>query len=250
MISNTEPMCEPGLALVTGGAKRLGAAIARALHARGYAVAIHYLNSATAATTLSDELNRVRQNSCFTVAADLSAPDSAPSIAASLAILSAPLRLVVNNASVFEPSASEDEELARWERLHAINTRAPYLLSLALAETLAANSGSIVNITDINAEKPRAGYAAYCASKAGLLAVTRSLALDLAPQVRVNAVAPGAILWADDEDDVVRAETLEGIPLQRCGQPQDIAEAVCFLADAQYVSGHVLNVDGGRMLKL
>lgn len=156
--------------------------------------------------------------------------------------------MLVNNASVFEAGGRARISRASWDRMLAINARAPLFLQLAAQPLLAAQRGAVVNILDVHANIPRAGYTAYCASKAALAAITRNLALEFAPQVRVNAVAPGAILWAAGEDHAVQAETLSRVPLARSGQPQDVADAVVYLARADYVTGQVIDVDGGRAL--
>lgn len=220
----------------------------RALHAAGYDLAIHYHTSAAAARELAAELNEVRSHSAFTLRQDLAARRAGSRLVAAIERRRGRLDLLVNNASVFDANALEAEDYAAWERIQAINLRTPYFLAVAAAPLLGRHRGAIVNIADIHGERPRAGYAIYCASKAGLLAVTRSLALELAPAVRVNAVSPGAILWAESEAPAARAAALRAVPLERRGEPADIAAAVCYLAGATYVTGHVINVDGGRLL--
>jgi len=246
MLLNTQPNSR--LALVTGAAKRLGSVTARALHALGFDVLLHYHTSRAEAEALAQELDFDRSGSVALVCADLADPAAPDSIIESATRFRARLDLLVNNASVFEPTALDGLDLAAWERLHAINLRAPTALALRGAPLLRRTGGSIVNIVDIHAERPRARYVAYCASKAGLIAVTRVLALELGPEVRVNAVAPGAILWAESEDAALRAATIDATPLARRGEPRDIAEAVCYLAQARFVSGQVITVDGGRAL--
>ncbi|MGE0857997.1 MAG: pteridine reductase [Gammaproteobacteria bacterium] len=236
------------VALITGAAKRLGACTARALHALGFDIVIHHHLSSVEAEALAASLNAVRANSARTVCADLAAADAPARIADAVTEQHRGLDLLVNNASIFDASPLEQIDVPAWERIQAINLRAPYFLALACAPLLRPRRGAIVNITDIHSERPRAGYSAYCASKAGLVAVTRGLALELAPEIRVNAVAPGPILWADSEDEALQAATLRGTPLARRGEPEDIAQAVCYLARAAYVTGHVLDVDGGRHL--
>ncbi|MEQ8661862.1 MAG: SDR family oxidoreductase, partial [Gammaproteobacteria bacterium] len=157
---------------------------------------------------------------------------------------------LVNNASVLDSTPLAGAYAASWERLQAINLRTPYFLCVHAAALLAEHQGCIINIADIHAERPRHGYSMYCASKAGLLAVTRSLALELAPAVRVNAISPGAILWADSEAAAERSEWLRATPLARRGEPADIADAVLYLAHAPYVTGQVINIDGGRSLHM
>ncbi len=243
-------MAERPAALITGAARRLGATTVRLLHGEGYDVAIHYHTSAEEAQALAMELNAVRANSAITLAQDLAAPDAAAHIIRAYRKHWSRLDLLVNNASVFDRTPVTAVTPERWDRIHAINLRAPYFLAIEAAPLLRAQRGSVVNITDIHAERPRADYSAYGASKAALVAVTQALAIDLAPTIRVNAVSPGAILWASSEDADVQADTLKGTPLGRNGEPADIAAAVLYLARAQFVTGHVLNVDGGRILHL
>ena len=244
------PLVGPPVALITGAAKRLGATTARALHRLGYDIVIHHHSSGNEATRLAAELNGLRAGSALTLCQDLAAPDAAAAIVRNFGSLRQRLDLLVNNASVFERTSLAQVDLAAWERIHAINLRAPYFLAVHAAPLLSASGGAIVNITDIHSERPRADYSVYCASKAGLVAVTRALALELAPAVRVNAVAPGPILWADSEDAALQAATIAGTPLARRGDPDDIAQAVCYLARAPFVTGHILDVDGGRSLIL
>ena len=238
------------VALITGAAKRLGASTARALHRLGYDIVIHHHTSGIDAAQLAEELNRIRAGSAITLCQDLADPNAAAAVVRALSGLRTRLDLLVNNASVFDRTPLGQVDLSAWERIQAINLRAPYFLAVHAAPLLAASHGAIVNITDIHSERPRADYSVYCASKAGLVAVTRGLALELAPAVRVNAVAPGPILWADSEDAQLQAVTIAGTPLARRGEPEDIAQAVCYLARARFVTGHILDVDGGRSLKL
>lgn len=236
------------LALITGAARRLGAQTAQHLHAAGYNLVIHCQGSVSEAESLVDSLNTARSRSAAFVTGDLTLPGTPASLIEAAAGHSTRLDLLVNNASAFEHTPLDDADAACWDRLHAVNARAPWLLSLAARDRLRAARGAIVNIADIHAERPRADYSAYNASKASLIAVTRSLALELAPEVRVNAIAPGAILWADSEPRELQESIVGRIPLKRCGEPSDIAAAVVYLAGAPYVTGQVLNVDGGRTL--
>ncbi len=236
------------LALITGAARRLGAVMARYLHARGYDLAIHHHASCADAAALVAELNARRSHSAFALVQDLAAGNAATALLAELRRQRDRLDLLVNNASVFEPTPVSHSDVADWDRIHAINVRAPYFLALEAAPLLRHTRGSIVNIADIHARHPRLEYSMYCISKAALVAATRALALELAPEVRVNCVAPGAILWAASEDAALQAAAVAATPLQRCGEPEDIAAAVAYLAGAEYVTGHVINVDGGRAL--
>lgn len=241
--------------LVTGAAKRVGRSIARELHAAGANVAVHYRRDAEAAAELVAEFNAQRAGSAHALAADLS-DSGAPAMLVD-AVLAHFGRLdgLVNNASSFFPTPVGEINEAAWTDLIGSNLKAPLFLTQAAAPHLAARHGAVVNITDVHAERPLAGYPVYCAAKAGLLGLTRALAIELAPRVRVNAVAPGPILWPDEDVAAFDAGQRERIVahtlLQRCGAPQDIARAVRFLLDeATYVTGQVLNVDGGRTAHL
>jgi pteridine reductase len=238
--------------LVTGGARRIGAAIARRLHGAGANVMLHYRDSASDADKLAAELNGRREKSAATVKAELLAP-IAPRALVSAALESfGALDLLVNNASSFFANGVGAIEASHWEELIGSNLRAPLFISQEAAPHLAAREGSIVNIVDIHAERPLKGYPVYSIAKAGLAAMTRSLALELAPQVRVNGVAPGAIAWPEDGQfaDEERKRTLATTPLGRIGSPEDIAQAVHFLACAPYVTGQIVAVDGGRSIYL
>jgi pteridine reductase len=240
------------LALVTGGSRRIGAAIARHLHARGFDIALHYRSSATEAASLSRELCALRADSCRHYRADLGDPADIDTLAAALLAQGQGLDLLVNNASDFYATPLGATPATAIEPLLASNLSGPWLLVQALLPGLAGRRGNVVNITDVHAEHPLRGYSLYCAAKAGLASLTRSLALELAPAIRVNAVAPGAILWPDDEADydaAAREATVAATPLARLGEPEDIARAVAFLAcEAPFVTGQVLAVDGGRTL--
>ena len=239
--------------LVTGAARRVGAAIARRLHAEGARVALHYRRAADEALALAEELNRLRPDSAAAFAADLRETVRLPLLVADVAKRWGRLDGLVNNSSSFFSTPVGKIDESAWEDLVGSNFKAPLFLSQAAAPYLTATRGAIVNITDIHAELPLAGYAVYCAAKGALLTLTRALAIDLAPAVRVNAVAPGAILWPEDGQfpSLERAAIVGHTLLKREGRPQDIASAVCFLlADAGYVTGQVIHVDGGRTAHL
>jgi pteridine reductase len=238
--------------LITGGARRVGAAITRRLHAAGANVLVHYRDSDSDAAKLVAELNGVRPKSAATVKAELLAP-IAPRALVSAALESfGRLDLLVNNASAFFPVALGAIEASHWEELVGANLRAPLFIAQQAAAELAKHEGAIVNIVDIHAERPLKGYPVYSIAKAGLAAMTRSLALELAPRVRVNGVAPGAIAWPEDGqfDPAERERVVATTPLGRTGTPDDIAQAVHFLACAPYVTGQILAVDGGRSIFL
>jgi len=239
--------------LVTGAAKRLGSAIARELHATGANVMLHYRQAAATAEDLVGELNAARPSSAACLPADLLDVGSLPQLIADTVDRFGRLDALVNNASSFFPTPLGEIDLASWDDLMGSNLRAPLFLTQAAAPHLRAARGAVVNITDIHAERPLAGYPLYCAAKAGLLGLTRALAIELAPQVRVNAVAPGPILWPDSGffDSAARQEIVAHTLLQRTGCPEDVARAVRYLLeDAAYVTGQVINVDGGRTAHL
>jgi pteridine reductase len=237
-------------ALVTGGARRVGAAIARRVHAAGAAVLIHYRDSEADAARLASALNAARPKSAAKVKAELLAPVAPRALVSAALETFGRLDLVVNNASSFFPVAVGAMEPSHWEELIGSNLRAPLFIAQQAAAELAKNDGSIINIVDIHAERPLKGYALYSIAKAGLAAMTRSLALELAPRVRVNGVAPGAIAWPEDGQftDPERARILATTPLARIGSPEDVARAVHFLACAPYVTGQIVAVDGGRSI--
>jgi len=240
------------VALVTGAARRIGAAIARRLHAAGASVLIHYRGAEGEAARLETELNAARAASAARVKADLLAPIAPQALVGAALEQWGRLDLLVNNASTFYPTALGEIEPGHWEELVGANLRAPLFLSQAAAPHLAKERGAIVNIADIHAERPLQGYAVYSVAKAGLAALTRALALELAPAVRVNAVAPGAIAWPDDGQFAPpeRGRIVATTPLGRLGRPEEIAQAVHFLATAPFVTGQVLAVDGGRSVFL
>ncbi|MBD9471001.1 pteridine reductase [Pseudoxanthomonas sp. PXM01] len=235
--------------LITGAARRIGAVIARRLHADGYDLALHYRGSAADLRSLVGELEAARAGSTLTLQADLAVFDRLPELVAKTVGHYGRLDALVNNASAFYPTPAGRATPVQWEELFGVNARAPFFLAQAAAPHLRAAGGAIVNIADIYADKPRADLAVYAASKAALLAVSRGLAVSLAPEVRVNAVSPGAILWPDGGiDDDVQAGLLAQTPLGRIGDPGDIAGTVAWLLGdaASYVTGQVIRVDGGR----
>jgi pteridine reductase len=239
-------------ALVTGGARRVGAAIARRLHAAGANVLLHYRGAEADATKLEAELNAVRAKSAARVKAELLAPIAPRALVSAALERFGGLDLLVNNASSFFPVAVGAIEASHWEELMGSNLRAPLFISQEAAPHLAKNQGAIVNIVDIHAERPLKGYPLYSIAKAGIAALTRALAIELAPAVRVNGVAPGAIAWPEDGQfpDDERSRIVASTPLGRVGAPEDIAQAVHFLACAPFVTGQILAVDGGRSIYL
>jgi pteridine reductase len=248
----TDVTLESKVALVTGAARRVGAAIARRLHAAGANVVLHYRGAESEAAQLEKELNAARAGSAMKVRGDLLAPVAPKALVDAALQRFARLDILVNNASAFYPTAIGQIELGHWEELIGSNLRAPLFLSQAAAPRLALAGGVIVNIADIHAERPLKGYVVYSIAKSGLVALTRSLALELAPGVRVNAVAPGAIAWPEDGqfDPGERERIVASTPLRRTGNPDEIAQAVHFLCTALFVTGQVLAVDGGRSIFL
>jgi pteridine reductase len=240
--------------LVTGAARRVGAEIARTLHAAGARLAIHCRHSRAEAEDLAARLNGTRPDSAAVFSADLLDDAALPALIAAVLGRFGRLDALVNNASSFYATKVGAVDTAIWDDLVGSNLKAPYFLAQAAAPQLDASGGCIVNITDIHAERPLRGYAVYCAAKAGLLGLTRALAQELGPRVRVNAVAPGAIEWPQGTDDfppAERAAIIEHSLLKRVGAPADIARTVKFLIfDAPYVTGQVINVDGGRTAHL
>jgi pteridine reductase len=239
------------VAIVTGSARRIGAAIARRLHAAGYDLALHYRDSANDAEALAAELESARAGSALPLQSDLARFDRVPELVAKAVGRFGRLDALVNNASAFDPTPFGATTPAQWDALFAINARAPFFLAQAAAPHLANAGGAIVNIADIYAERPLRGHAVYAMAKAASLHMTRVLALELGPKVRVNAVSPGAILWPEGgKDPDAQAALLARVPLGRTGTPREIAEAVRWLLqDADYCTGQVLHVDGGRMLE-
>ena len=238
----------PRVALVTGGARRLGAAIVRRLHAAGYAVAVHCRTSGGQAHALAAELERSRPGSCLVLEADLGRFDALPELVARSVGHFGRLDALVNNAAAFFPTPAGTVTPEQWDALMATNLRAPFFLSQAAAPHLAAARGAIVNISDVYARQPRADLSAYAVSKGALEAATRALAVALAPGVRVNAIAPGAILWPEDSaDPALQARILAHTALGRTGSVEEIAAtALWLLRDAHYTTGSVVAVDGGR----
>ncbi|MGH8476561.1 MAG: pteridine reductase [Methylococcales bacterium] len=233
--------------LVTGAAKRIGAAIVRALHAADYRIILHFRNSDQAALELKHELNAVRMQSVEVLQADLLEVEGFPEFAQRAIALFGRVDALINNASAFYPSPLDKATLAQWDELIGCNLKAPFFLSLAFARELKQRAGTIVNVADIYGLRPLKDFSIYSISKAGLIAMTRSLARELAPSIRVNAVAPGAILWSQHPtSESEREQILARVPLKRAGQPEDIADAVLFLLHSDYITGQILPVDGGR----
>ncbi len=240
--------------LITGGSKRVGAEIARLMHATGANLMIHYRSSAREARALQEELNDVRESSVALIQADLLDISVLPSLVSQTVATFGKLDVLVNNASSFYPTPVGTIGEKDWTDLMGSNLKAPMFLSQAAASELKRHHGCIVNITDIHADRPMKNYLVYSVAKAGLVGLTKSLARELAPNVRVNGVAPGPIMWPEDNadfDEVSRQRIVSHTMLKRAGSPSDIAHAVrFFIEDAPFVSGQILAVDGGRSAKL
>lgn len=238
------------VALLTGAARRIGAEIARILHAAGANVVIHYRSSSRDAETLQSELNALRPDSCFLVQGDLLDVATIPRIMQQTLEQTGRLDVLVNNASSFYPTPLDTLTEQQFDDLIGTNLKAPLFMAQAASPHLQLTHGCIINIVDIHGFRPLKDYPAYCVAKAGLLMLTQSLARELGPTVRVNGVAPGAILWPEmSENHAMHADIVAKTALQREGSPQDIAKTVLFLVrDADYITGQVIPVDGGRML--
>jgi pteridine reductase len=236
--------------LITGGAKRLGAAIGRRLHAAGASLVVHYHQSRTSADALVAELEALRPGSAMAVGADLHEVERLPELVAAAVARFGRLDVLVNNASTFYPTPVGTITVAQFDDLVGTNLRAPLFLSQAAAPALAAARGLIINMVDIHGRRPLRAHPVYSAAKAGLVMLTRSLARELGPEVRVNGIAPGPVMWPErDLDDALKAEIISKTALKRSGSPEDIARAAQFFAvDAPYVTGQVIAVDGGRSL--
>ena len=241
------------VALVTGGSKRVGAAIVRRLNEAGAAVMVHHRNSQEAAKALVAELNQARANSCASVRADLLNISAVAELVKTTVERFGGLDILVNNASTFYPTPVGEIKSTDWDDLIGTNLKAPLFLAQAAAPHLRKTHGCIVNITDIHADRPLKRYVVYSVAKAGLAGLTRSLARERGPDVRVNGVAPGPILWPDDGsyDEVARQRVVSHTLLKRTGEAEDIARTVYFLAaEAPYITGQVIAVDGGRSINL
>jgi pteridine reductase len=237
-------------ALVTGGSQRIGAQIVRQLHAAGANVGIHYRKSADEAQVLCDDLNGLRSDSAAIFAADLAQTSALSDLTESFVAWAGGLDVLVNNASTFYPTPVGTITELQWDELFANNLKAPLFLSQSAMPYLRESHGVIINLVDIHARRPLRDHAVYGSAKAGLEMLTRSLAKDLAPEIRVNGIAPGAILWPEQGmTETVKNTILQQIPLGRPGEPSDIAECVLYLASgARYITGQVIAVDGGRSL--
>ncbi len=250
-MANSGPMPLDGkVALITGSARRLGAAMARRLHGAGAQVAIHYRSSSTVADALAGTLNAQRPGSAVAVRADLLDLARLPGLVESVAQAFGRLDILINNASTFYPTPVGEITPAQFDDLIGTNLRAPLFLAQAAANQLRLREGLIINMVDIHASRPLKRHPVYCSAKAGLVMLTRSLARELAPQVRVNGIAPGPVLWPEgDLDPELKKSIIDRTALKRMGSPEDVARAALyFAAEAPFVTGQILAVDGGRSL--
>ncbi|NBX00501.1 MAG: pteridine reductase [Methylophilaceae bacterium] len=242
------------IVLITGGAKRVGASICRLLHANGTNLMIHYRSSVNEARALQAELNLQRPNSVAIIQADLLNLSVLPSLVQETIKHFGKIDVLINNASSYYPTEIGDIQEEQWQDLMGSNLKAPLFLSQAAAVELRKQQGCIINITDMHVERPKKGYVVYSVAKAGLVTLTKSLAHELSPEVRVNAVAPGPVMWPEDNpqfDELYRQRVISQTLLKRIGEPKDIAKAVKFLIqDAPFITGQIIAVDGGRSLNL
>lgn len=242
-------MTQNKVVLITGAAHRIGAITARILHHAGMNIVLHYRGSRIAAQQLQKELLEHRADSVVLVQADLNTPAALPALVQQAHASWQRLDVLINNASTFYSTAVGSVSEDQWEDLFGTNLKAPFFLAQAAAPYLQQSKGCIVNIVDIHADRPLKGYPVYSMAKAGLVMMTKALAAELGPNIRVNAVAPGAILWPEHLDEVNQARIVSKTFLKRKGDPQDIANTILFLInDAAYITGQVLVVDGGRSL--
>jgi pteridine reductase len=251
MTMNNDPAPLRGhVLLITGGARRVGAEIVRTLHASGANALIHYRNSAAAARALAQELNGIRAGSVAIQSADLLDAQAADTLVGAALREFGRLDVLINNASTFYPTPVGAITGAQWEDLMGSNLRAPLFLSQAAAPSLRARHGLIVNIVDIHGLRPLKRHPVYSIAKAGLVMLTRALARELSPEVRVNGIAPGPVLWPErDMDDALKRKIIAKTALKRHGTPTDIARTALFLAaDAPYITGQIIAVDGGRSI--
>lgn len=241
---------EDKVVLITGGSRRIGACTARYLHEKGMRIIIHYNKSSTDADKLEAELCEKRPDSAHLIQGDLINISSVKNLIRESVNKLGQLDALVNNASAFYPTPISSAKESHWDSLMDTNLKAPYFLAQATAPYLKKQHGAIINITDIYADRPLFEHSIYCATKAGLVSLTKSLATELGPEIRVNAVAPGAILWPEfDNDEISHQRMISRTPLKRPGEPEDIAKTIHFLlTSSNYITGQIINVDGGRTI--
>ena len=243
-------MNNPKVVMITGAARRIGAALVRHLHQSGLNVILHYRNSENAATALAQELNAKRSDSIKLLQGDLKEYANIPGLITQAAGLFGGIDVLINNASSFYPTHLDEINETLWEDLLGVNLKAPLFLTQAVAPYLKDSQGCIINIIDIHADRPLQDYPVYCIAKAGLAMLTKTMALQLAPAVRVNGIAPGAIMWPEQQHyEGMHQEIISRTALKRAGNPKDIADTALFLIHhANYITGQIIAVDGGRTL--
>lgn len=242
-------MTDKPVALITGAAKRIGATLAQTLHASGYNIVIHYGTSEQDACALASKLNAQRPESAVTVQGNLCNHNDIQHVAKAAHQAWERLDVLINNASSFYPTPVGEITLADWESLVGSNVQGPLFLSQALTPALKQSGGCIVNMVDMHIARPLMNHSVYCLAKNGLASLTQSLAAELAPEIRVNGIGPGAILWPERElTETDKKQMLQSIPLKRLGKPEDIAQTALFLISAPYITGQILFVDGGRSI--
>lgn len=243
---------KPPVVLITGAARRIGAAITRTFHENNFDVALHYNSSANEADTLAQELNSIRENSAKTFQAQLTDTSAVKKMGLEVLSWKNQLDVLINNASSFYPTPLEEASEEQWDSLIGSNLKGPYFLCQTIAPALQKSQGSIITIADIYARSPLKGYSIYCIAKAGNAMLTKSLSKELAPEVRVNGIAPGVILWPNTDEQMTeetKQQVIDKVPLKRTGSPEDIAHTAYFLAtSASYVTGQIISVDGGSSL--
>ena len=235
-------------ALITGGAKRIGATTSKYLHQKGFNIILHYNNSKLEAENMIGELNKIRKNSCFVLQADFNSEASVSKLVEKVSGITETLDVLINNASSFYPTPIDKASLDDWKDLTNTNVTTPIFLIKALVIHLKSVNGCVVNITDSLVKNGIEQFSLYSGAKSALEGITKSLAKELAPDVRVNAIAPGAILWPDDKDlsDSEKESILKKVAMERIGKPEDIASTIFFLTESKYITGQIINVDGGR----
>ncbi|AFT78043.1 pteridine reductase [Alteromonas macleodii str. 'Black Sea 11'] len=237
------------VAFITGAAKRIGAAMACQLHSEGYRVIIHYGHSKDDALALAEKLNNQRADSAICLQANLCNSDEVSTLGRRALGIWGQIDVLVNNASSFYPTPVGEISEEDWVSLIGSNVKGPLFLSQALAPALAVSNGCIINMVDMHVDRPLPKHSVYLIAKSGLASLTKSLAIDLAPHVRVNGIAPGAILWPEREmGDDEKEKLLSSIPLGELGAPADIAKTLSFLVSVPYITGQIIYVDGGRSL--
>lgn len=239
------------VALITGAARRIGACIARTLHFHNYNVIIHYHHSATEAIALAKELNSLRPDSAITIQGDLLNTALIKDLIQECVHVWQRLDVLINNASTFYPTVIGEITEVQWGDLMGSNLKAPLFLIQAAAPYLKQQQGNVLNIIDIHAQRPMVNYSVYSIAKAGLAMLTKALAIELAPDIRVNGVSPGANIWPEGQNEMTldkQAKLLKKIPLKKVGEPQDIADAVSLLLLNKYITGQIIAVDGGKSL--